>query len=76
MTEVWVNKEYEVDGSIVEVDYELHKTLCALASKFYAIKGYESSPEFDFSESNHPLEKQMYLFALTAYVFNGEVGLD
>lgn len=76
MTKSWINKHFEIDGISVEVDQELHMTLCALSSKFYSILGYSSNADFDFSASEHPKEKEMYLMALTAYVFNNEVGFD
>lgn len=68
-------KIYVVEGEEIIVDDELNITLNDLAAKFYSIQGYESKPNFDFSTSQHPQEQSMYLMALTAYLYNLNVGL-
>lgn len=73
---VWVNKTYSVNGESVEVDYETHRMLNALAARFYSCMEYEAKEGLDFADSEHPQEQCMYKMALEAYLFNLNYGLD
>jgi len=74
---VWVNRTFNIDGEDVEVDYETHRLLNALARRFYSVLGYVSDvDEFDFYSSSHPMEQAMYTMALEAYAFNRTYGLE
>lgn len=38
-----------------------------LAGKFYEVFGYKAKDGFDFTQSQHPMEKTMYKMAELAY---------
>ena len=69
-------RQIKLGDDQVVVDRELHETLNSLAGKFYTLKGYVSRKGFDYYASNHPMEREMYAVALTAYIFNRDIGLD
>lgn len=69
-------KTYSVRGESVLVDAELHATLNELAGQFYECHGYLALPAHDYAASTHPQERLMYKMALTAHLFQLNVGLE
>ena len=69
-------RHLKLGDDYVNVDNELHGTLNLLAGKFYSNKGYVPIKGFDYCASTHPMEQEMYTMALTAYIFNRDIGLD
>lgn len=76
MADIWVNKEFEIQGERIEVDYDAYRTLNILASKFYSVLGYEAKEDHDFFESQHPTENAMFQMAMEAYAHHIIVGFD
>ena len=54
----------------------MHDRLNGLADQFYQAHNHKGQPEFDYSASSHPQEKNMYLMALTAHLYQLNIGLD
>ena len=69
MAYIWINKNFEIEGEMFEVDYDLHVNLNNLARKFYLLHEHEVCEGFDFFKSDHPQENLMYTLAMNAYVF-------
>ena len=76
MTEIWVNKFFDINGETVEIDCYTYGALNALAYRFYLKMGYEAEENMDFYESKHPQENLMFVLALEALVFNREIGIE
>lgn len=67
-------RTYIIQNDQLLVTEEDHEALNQLAKRFYKVKGYETSDGFDFAESNHPQEQEMYILALEAMYFQRQTG--
>jgi len=73
---IWINKTFEVQGEIIEIDYETYRDLNTLAAKFWKVLGYEAKGYHDFFKAVCPQEHSMFAMALEAYTHDFLVGLD
>ena len=60
--------------SVTVYDDYHYQDMNILADHFYQCLGYKSQPQFDYYLSNHPMESNCFMMALTAKWFSDEIG--